>query len=277
MPSSVPVHGPRPARRLRAALPGRSRRCRAGGRRAGLDVSDRSAGRTQVEVVGTSVLTPMQVEEAAASQCDPAGPVRRGRGPRRVQALPAVDGPPSPAAGRPRSPSRWWSVRLWPRSPRPRQASRDRARAWAYRTVTRSRPGCRWPTGLTRPADVKHPRRADRAGVPHRELREQLVSVSVTAPARSDCAALRPYGDLGDDSASATKAQGTTALLRRRATRSTSARRPGDHTISDKGLQTEHGGRVTAESDSRHVSGRRHAAQSWLTLVVRIRCRPEVQ
>jgi cell division protein FtsQ len=183
-------------------------------------------GVRQVEVVGTSVLTPLQIEEAAAV------PMRRPLarvdvdGVRdRVQRLAPVH--------------RAVVSRSWPDTIRVEVVERTAVAAVrsttssgakqftlideagvAYRTVTRK------PAGLPvarlaapGPADVNTRAALTVLTALTPELRAQLVEISVEAPARIRLGLRKDRTVIwGDDSASATKAQVSTALLRRKGT-----------------------------------------------------------
>ncbi len=177
-------------------------------------------GVREVRVVGTEVLTPSQVEEAAAV------PLRRPLarvdldGVRdRVQALPAVD--------------RAVVSRSWPSAVVVEVVERTPVAAVAapggkqftliddegvpYRTVQRK------PAGLPLaelaapgPADVNTRAALTVLAALTDELRDQLVRISVAAPARIELTLRKNRTVIwGDDSASDTKAQVSTALLKR--------------------------------------------------------------
>jgi cell division protein FtsQ len=178
-------------------------------------------GVRRVEVVGTAVLTPLQVEEAAAVRMRmPLARVDVDAVRDRVQALPVVDRA---------TVSRSWpatlTVEVVERTPVAaiaatggKQFTLIDGEGVAYRTVTRK------PAGLPR-AVLATPGPADgntRAALTvltalTPELREQLETISVEAPARIK---LRLRSDRtviwGDDTAGETKAQVATALLRRK-------------------------------------------------------------
>ena len=210
-------------RRLRAALPwavGAGVLLVVGGL-AWMVYGTAVLGVRQVQVAGTSVLTPLQVEEAAAiTMRTPLARVDTDAVRDRVQALPAVD-----LARVSRSWPATITVEVVERTavaaiaaPGGKQFTLIDGEGVAYRTVTRK------PAGLPLaelaapgPADVNTRAALTVLASLTGELREQLVSISVAAPARIRLQ-LRSDRTViwGDDSASATKAQVTTALLRRK-------------------------------------------------------------
>ena len=177
-------------------------------------------GVRQVEVVGTSVLTPLQVEEAASVRMrEPLARIDLDAVRDRVQGLAAVD--------------RAVVSRSWPATLRVEVVERTPVAAVpagvkqftlidgagvAYRTVTRK------PAGLPLarlaqpgPADVNTKAALTVLSSLTAELRGQLVEISVEAPARIKLLLRKDRTVIwGDDSASDTKAQVSTALLRRK-------------------------------------------------------------
>jgi cell division protein FtsQ len=178
-------------------------------------------GVRQVEVVGTSVLTPLQVQQAAA--VPPKQPLARvdlDAVKARIEALAPVDRA---------NVSRGWPgsvvVEVVERTPVAAIAAPGNksftlidGEGVAYRTVSRK------PGGLPLaqlaapgPADVNTRAALTVLSALTEELREQLVQISVEAPARIKLV-LRGERTViwGDDSASETKAKVSTALLKRK-------------------------------------------------------------
>jgi cell division protein FtsQ len=178
-------------------------------------------GVRRVEVVGTSVLTPLQVEEAAAVAMNaPLARVDTDAVRDRVQRLSAVEHA---------TVSRSWPATLTVEvvertpvaaiaAPGGKQFTLIDGRGVAYRTVTRK------PAGLplAKLADPGPDNVETKAALTvlaslTEELREQLVQISVEAPARIKLVLRKDRTVIwGDDSASETKAQVSTALLRRK-------------------------------------------------------------
>jgi cell division protein FtsQ len=178
-------------------------------------------GVRDVQVVGTEVLTPLQVEQAASVRMsEPLARVDLDTVRARVQALAAVD--------------RAVVSRSWPATlkvevvertpvaavaaPGNKQFTLIDGEGVAYRTVTRR------PAGLPLavlaapgPQDVNTRAALTVLASLTDDLREQLVSISVAAPARIELT-LRSDRTVvwGDDSDSAKKAQVSTALLKRK-------------------------------------------------------------
>ena len=177
-------------------------------------------GVREVRVVGTEVLTPSQVEEAAAVRLrEPLARVDLDGVRARVQGLAAVD--------------RAVVSRSWPSAvvvevvertpvaavaaPGGKQFTLIDGDGVAYRTVQRK------PAGLPLaklaapgPADVNTRAALTVLGSLTDELREQLVQISVEAPARIELRLRKDRTVIwGDDTASETKAQVSTALLKR--------------------------------------------------------------
>lgn len=177
-------------------------------------------GVREVRVVGTEVLTPAQVEEAAAvSLREPLARVDLDGVRSRVQGLAAVD--------------RAVVSRSWPSAvvvevvertpvaavaaPGGKQFTLIDGEGVAYRTVQRK------PAGLPLaklaapgPSDVNTRAALTVLASLTGELREQLVQISVEAPARIELRLRKDRTVIwGDDSASETKAQVSTALLKR--------------------------------------------------------------
>ena len=176
-------------------------------------------GVRDVQVVGTEVLTPLQVEQAAAVPLrQPLARVDLGGVRARVQGLAAVDHAVV---------SRSWPsavvvavVERTPvaavAAPGNKQFTLIDGEGMAYRTVRRK------PAGLPL-AELAQPGPADvntRAALTvlaslTDELRQQLVQISVEAPARIQLTLRNDRTVIwGDDSASDTKAQVSTALLK---------------------------------------------------------------
>lgn len=175
-------------------------------------------GVRQVRVVGTGVLTTVQVEDAAAVRMtEPLARVDTGAVRARVQALAPVDHAVV---------SRDWPgtlvIEVVERTP---VAAVPGNRVWtlidddgvAFRTVAER------PAGLPLarlaspgPADVNTRAALTVLSALTDELREQLVAISVEAPARIKLLLRKDRTVIwGDDSASETKAQVSTALLER--------------------------------------------------------------
>jgi len=177
-------------------------------------------GVREVRVVGTEVLTPLQVEEAAAVRLrEPLARVDLDGVRSRVEGLAAVD--------------RAVVSRSWPSAvvvevvertpvaavavPGGKQFTLIDGEGVAYRTVQRK------PAGLPLaelaapgPGDVNTRAALTVLAALTDELREQLVRISVTAPARIELSLRKGRTVIwGDDSASDTKAQVSTALLKR--------------------------------------------------------------
>ncbi|HEU4347335.1 MAG TPA: FtsQ-type POTRA domain-containing protein [Actinoplanes sp.] len=178
-------------------------------------------GVRQVQVVGTSVLTPLQVEEAAAVPMRmPLARVDLDAVRDRVQRLAAVDHA---------TVSRSWPATLTVEvvertpvaaiaAPGNKQFTLIDGEGVAYRTVTRKPAGLPLARLATPgPADVNTRAALTVLASLTDELRKQLVAISVEAPARIKLV-LRSDRTIiwGDDSASETKAQVSTALLRRK-------------------------------------------------------------
>ncbi len=177
-------------------------------------------GVREVRVVGTDVLTPVQVEEAAAVPLrEPLARVDLDAVRSRVQGLAAVDHA---------TVSRSWPsavvVEVVERTPVAavaapggKQFTLIDGEGVAYRTVQRK------PAGLPLaelarpgPADVNTRAALTVLAALTDELREQLVQISVEAPARIELRLRKDRTVIwGDDSASDTKAQVSTALLKR--------------------------------------------------------------
>jgi cell division protein FtsQ len=178
-------------------------------------------GVRQVEVIGTSVLTPLQVEQAAAVPMkQPLARVDLEAVRARVQSLAAVDHA---------TVSRGWPravvVEVIERTPVAAIAAADGksftlidGEGVAYRSVARK------PAGLPLakltqpgPADVNTRAALTVLSSLTEELREQLVEISVLAPARIQLALRKDRTVIwGDDSASERKAKVSTALLGRK-------------------------------------------------------------
>jgi len=178
-------------------------------------------GVRQVEVIGTSVLTPRQVELAAAVPAnEPLARVDLDAVRDRVQTLAAVDHA---------TVSRGWPgsvvVEVIERTPVTAIAAPDGksftlidGEGVAYRTVARK------PAGLPLaalaapgPGDVNTKAALTVLSALTEELREQLVRISVEAPARIRLELRKDRTVIwGDDSASETKAKVATALLSRK-------------------------------------------------------------
>lgn len=177
-------------------------------------------GVREVRVVGTEVLTPAQVEQAAAVALrQPLARVDTDGVRARVQALPAVE--------------RAVVSRSWPSAvvvevvertpvaavavPGTRQFTLIDGAGVAYRTVPRKPPGLPLAE-LAAPgeSDVNTRAALTVLAALTDELRDQLVRISVSAPARIELT-LREGRTViwGDDSASDRKAQVSTALLKR--------------------------------------------------------------
>jgi cell division protein FtsQ len=176
-------------------------------------------GVRQVEVVGTDVLTPLDVAQAAAVRMrQPLAGVDLERIRGRVEALPAVD--------------RATVSRSWPSTltievvertpvaavPAGKQFTLIDDEGVAYRTVARP------PAGLPLaelaapgPEDVNTRSALRVLSALTAELRDQLVSISVPAPSRIRLG-LRKDREVvwGDDTQSETKAQVATVLLERK-------------------------------------------------------------
>jgi cell division protein FtsQ len=178
-------------------------------------------GVRQVEVIGTSVLTPAQVEQAAA--VPPRQPLARvdlDAVRDRVQGLAAVDHA---------TVSRGWPgsvvVEVIERTPVAAVAAPGGesftlidADGVAYRTVARKPAGLPL-AGLAAPGpgDVNTRAALTVLSSLTEELREQLVRISVEAPARIRLELRKNRTVIwGDDSASETKAKVSTALLSRK-------------------------------------------------------------
>ena len=177
-------------------------------------------GVREVRVVGTEVLTPLQVEQAAAVPLrEPLARVDVDGVRDRVQALPAVDHAVV---------SRSWPsavvVEVVERTPVAavaaaggKQFTLIDGEGVAYRTVQRK------PAGLPLaklaapgPSDVNTRAALTVLASLTGELREQLVQISVEAPARIELRLRKDRTVIwGDDTASDTKAQVSTALLKR--------------------------------------------------------------
>jgi cell division protein FtsQ len=176
-------------------------------------------GVRDVRVVGTDVLTPLQVEQAAAVRMrEPLARVDLDAVRARVQALSAVE-----KAVVSRSWPATLKVEVVERTPVAAVAANKLftlidGEGVAYRTVTRK------PVGLPLaklaapgPADVNTRAALTVLSSLTDELREQLVAISVAAPARIELT-LRSDRTViwGDDSDSEKKAQVSTALLKRK-------------------------------------------------------------
>jgi cell division protein FtsQ len=172
-----------------------------------------------VEVVGTETLTPLQVEQAAAVRPrQPLAGVDLDRIRGRVEALPAVD--------------RAIVSRSWPSTvvievvertpvaavPQGEEFLLIDAEGVAYRTVSRR------PSGLPLaqlaapgPEDINTRSALTVLSSLTAELREQLVSISVPAPAQVRLGLRKNRTVIwGDDTQSETKAQVATVLLERK-------------------------------------------------------------
>lgn len=178
-------------------------------------------GVREVRVVGTGILTPAQVEDAASVRLtEPLARVDTDAVRARVQALAPVDHAVV---------SRDWPaavvIEVVERTPVAAVATPDNKRftlidreGVAYRTVHRK------PAGLPLavlaapgPSDVNTRAALTVLAALTDELREQLVTISVQAPARIRLTLRNDRTVIwGDDSASETKAQVSTALLSRK-------------------------------------------------------------
>ena len=176
-------------------------------------------GVRDVRVVGTEMLTPLQVQQAAAVPLrEPLARVDLGAVRARVERLAPVD--------------RAVVSRSWPATIRVEVIERTPVAAVpsgkeflliddegvAYRTVSKRPAGvplARLPA--PRPGDVNPRAALTVLGALSGELRDQLVAISVTAPARIQLQLRRDRTVVwGDDTASDTKSQVATALLNRR-------------------------------------------------------------
>jgi len=175
-------------------------------------------GVRNVEVIGTDLLTPVQVEDAAAIRMsEPLARVDLGAVRARVQALPAVERAIV---------SRGWpstiEVQVVERTPVAavpvgEEFSLIDAEGVPYRTVTEVPPGL--PVAKLAapgPADINTRAALVVLGALTDELREELVSVAVPAPAQVQLK-LRAGRTViwGDETQSESKAQLATVLLKR--------------------------------------------------------------
>jgi cell division protein FtsQ len=202
------------------AVPSSVRRFMARARRRRIVYGTAVMGVRDVQVTGTDILTPLQVQQAAAVPMkQPLARVDLDKVRARVQGLAAVDRAEV---------SRSWpgTIRVEVVERRPVMAVPTGKQQWtlvdaggmAYRTVSRV------PAGLPLaklaapgPADVNTRSALTVLTALTDELRQQLLGISVKAPAqiklvlRSDRIVV-----WGDDTESATKAQVATALLKRK-------------------------------------------------------------
>ena len=178
-------------------------------------------GLRQVEVRGTEVLTSLQVEEAVAvRERTPLARVDTDAVRERVESLPAVE-----KANVSRSWPATLTVEIVERTPVAAISSPDDKQftlidgsGVAYRTVSRKPDGLPLAVLATPgPDDVNTRSALTVLSALTDDLREQLVAISVEAPARIRLE-LRSDRTViwGDDTASDTKAQVTTALLKRK-------------------------------------------------------------
>jgi len=176
-------------------------------------------GVRQVEVVGTDSLTPVQVEQAAAVRMkQPLAGVDLDRIRGRIEALPAVD--------------RALISRSWPSTvvieviervpvaavPAGEQFTLIDAEGVAFRTVGEQPDGVPVAQLATPgPEDINTRSALTVLSSLTAELREQLLSISVPAPAQVSLGLRRERTVIwGDESQSETKAQVATALLERK-------------------------------------------------------------